>query len=112
MPHGSRAAIMFAVGVSAMAASIPAQGQMLLTNPANDLGRLGWTTPRSLERRPAAPWSAVPAPGAGLLPGGITQLQAMNLLDAAGFANVAPPVPKSNGSWIGYASRRGQRVRV
>jgi len=42
----------------------------------------------------------------------MTQSQAMKLLAAAGFTNIDPPVPRSDGSWTGYASRGSQKVRA
>jgi hypothetical protein len=121
MPHRSRAAIMFAAGVCAVTVSIPAQGQM---TGGEIRGTGGFTNisprppPFPEHRRrepppsPPSPRSAAPAPGAGLSSGVITQRQAMDLLAAAGFTNIAPPDPRVDGSWTAYASNRGQRVRA
>lgn len=129
MPHGSRAAVIIvAAGVSAATASIPARGQFdrftggiarpdrtpppRFPEPRRDLGpspspwsASPWSSP--------SPWSATPAPRAGSSPGVVTQRQAMDLLDAAGFTNVTPPEPNIvDGSWTAYARWRGRAVRA
>ena len=115
MSHGNRAAIMFAVGVFAGVMSIPALGQILPDVQGNRGS--SWTPPpRFMEDRRPAPPTAAPTPGlgagAGLLPGGLTQMQAMNLLAAEGFTDILPPVPTAYGGWIASASRQGRMVRA
>jgi hypothetical protein len=125
MPHGSRAAFMFAVGVSAMTAAMPALGQtsdrsrsQLPSDATSGLARPDRIPPphfpeprRDLLPSPS-PWSAVPAPGAGSSPGVITERQAMNLLAASGFTGVHLLEPGIDGSWTGYASKQGRTVRA
>jgi hypothetical protein len=111
MPHGNRAAIILAVGMFAEVASIPAFGQMVPDIQNNRAP--GWTPPpRYLDQRPPTRWSAVPAPGTGSPPGGISQMQAMNLLAAEGFTDILPPQPTAAGGWTAYAAWRGRKVRA
>jgi hypothetical protein len=121
MPHGSRAAILFvAAGLSAVAASIPAQGQT-----GDVVGRPGGIARPDIALRPRfpdsrrdlppspSPWSKAPAPGAGSSPGVVTQKRAMDLLAAAGFTRINVPEPSSDGSWTAYATdKQGVRVRA
>ena len=119
MPHGSRAAIMFAAGVSALTASIPARGQT-----GDIVGRPGGLARPDRAPRPyfpeprrdllpsPSPWSAVPAPKTGSSPGVITEQQAMSLFAAAGFTNVHFLRPNIDGSWTCYASKQGRRVQA
>ncbi len=123
MPHRNRAAIMVAAGLSVVAAPIPALGQ-ITGDPTSRLGRPPPPLPRFEEPRrdfspPPSPWSS-PSPWSGAptsrpgpwSSGGITQRQAMDILDAAGFTRIDPPVPNSDGSWTASAISRGERVRA
>ncbi len=140
MPHGNRAAIMVAVGLSAAAAPIPALGQTPPAlgqtppafgqtppppgqtpypgDPTTRLGRPSAPLPRFEEPRrdyspSPSPWSAAPTSRPGSSPGGITQWQAMDILAAAGFTEIDPPVPRLDGSWTASViNRSGRRVRA
>jgi hypothetical protein len=122
MPRRSRSAIMFAAGVSVVAASMPARGQtgFLPGDLTTGLARPNAIAPppgflepgRDLSPPPFS-WSAVPAPGTRGSPGIITQRQAMGILDAAGFTYINPPEPALEGSWTTYARTRvGTLVRA
>ena len=105
-----RRSTLIAFGVATVVASIPARGQLV---PEMNLNRPMWTPPpRHMDDRPRPPWSAAPAPGPGLSLGGMTQLQAMDRLAAAGFTNINPPDPTGDGGWAGYASLQGRKVRA
>ena len=118
MPHGSRAVIMFAVGMSAVTASLPALGQT--GDTTSGLARPDRIPPPRFpepRRDPPAspsPWSAAPAFGAGSSPGGITQKQAMDILAATGFTSIDVPRPNADGSWTSfvYSNREGRRIRA
>ena len=118
MPHAHRAAMILTVGIVATFASIPASGQ-IVPDAKNNRGSSWTPPPRYMDHAPAAPLFAPPAPGATLAPGGmppltggISQLQAMDLLTAGGFKNIMTPQPTAYGGWTAYASWQGRKVRA
>ena len=111
MPFRRRAVIVFTVGVLAVVAFLPASGQIV--QDYHGSRGSSWTPPpRMFENRLPAPAPAVPPPLAGVSPGGISQLQAIDLLAAEGFTQILAPVPTAYGGWMTSASWQGRKVKV
>lgn len=112
MPRRNCTIAISAIALAVVAASMPVRAQ-ITPDISNDLGRPSWDRlSRTIVPRPIVPWTDAPTPQIGSSFGGMTQLQAMNSLRAAGFTDVMPPDPTSDGGWSGLASWQGSKVRV